>query len=196
MRLVFASAAALVCALGSGCMHITSEVPGVLDLRSDGADTPVRGDALPATEASRSGIGGFFSGAGTQGTSDVTIEDRNSLVAIGPLVLMSVLNSSSTEEWRAAIGQDGALRNVTVGEEISLGAIGAWIVKSTCLCPIVGGWVAPTIDFQGSGTRIGYGGSGGSSPAPERELSIPPALPADGSAGAGSPAATSGDVNF
>ena len=195
MRLVFGFVFVVSAAFGSGCMHITSEVPGVLDLRSDGADTPVRGDALPATEASRSGIGGFFSGAGTQGTSDVTIEDRNSLVAIGPLVLMSVLNSSSTEEWRAAIGQEGALRNVTVGEQMSLGAIGATIVKATCLCPIVGGWVAPTIDFQGSGTRIGYGASSGA-PARERELSIPPALPADGSAGAGSPAATSGDVNY
>ncbi len=178
--------------LGGGCMHITSEVPGVLDLRSDGAEAPVTTTPLPASDVTRDGVGGFFSGAGAQGSSDVTIEDRNSLVAIGPLVLMSVLNSSSTEEWQAVVATDGALRNVTIGEQISLGAIGATLVKGVCLCPIIGGWVAPTIDFKASGTRVGGFGSA----AAERETSIPPSLPADGGLPSREPTSTAGDVNY
>jgi hypothetical protein len=193
MRVSFVVAVAFAAAGSSGCMHISSEVPGVLDLRSDGADAPVKADALPSNDASRSGFGAFFSGAGAQGSSDVTIEDRNTLVAVGPLILMSVVNSSSTEEWRAALGNDGALRNVTLGEQISIGAFGATLVKGICLCPVIGGWVAPTIDFKASGTRIGQTASGAAS---ERETSIPPALPADGSAGTSSPTSVDGDVNY
>lgn len=181
-------------AFGAGCTHVTSEVPGVLDLRSDGGDAPVRSEAL-AAEASRDGISGFFSGAGTTGATDVTIEDRNSLLAVGPLVLMSVLNSSSTEEWRAALGKDGALRNLSIGEQVSGMAFASTLVKEICLCPAVGGWVSPSIDFQASGTRISTGAAG-VAPGAERDESIPPALPADGSAGLGTAPAKEGDVNF
>ncbi len=176
---------------GSGCMHITSEVPGVLDLRSDGADSDVRAEAVTASEASREGVMGFFAGAGAQGSKDVTIVDRNSLVAVGPLILMSVLNSSSTEEWNAAL-QNGALRNVTIGEQISPGAVGATFVKGVCLCPLIGGWVAPTIDFQGSGTRINLTPGAAS----ERDTSIPPALPSDGSLAPASPTSLDGQATY
>lgn len=192
---VRASCAFFFCAFGSGCMHITSEVPGVLDLRSDGADSDVRAEAVTAGDASRDGIMGFFAGTGAQvtstGGSDVTIVDRNSLVAVGPLILMSVLNSSSTEEWNAAL-QGGALRNVTIGEQISPGAVGATLVKGVCLCPAIGGWVAPTIDFNAGGTRINLTPAAAS----ERDTSIPPALPSDGSLAPASPTSLDGQATY
>ena len=70
----------------SGCSHVQAELPGVLDLRSDGRDAVVAQDRTGANDAnddaSRDGLMGFFAGPGTQGTSDVTIVDRNSLVLV------------------------------------------------------------------------------------------------------------------
>jgi hypothetical protein len=144
--------------LGAGCVTVTSKVPGVLDLRSDGADAPVNTGALPPP---RSGFDSFAYGEGVKGGADVVIEDRSHFL----LAFMPIFNDSSTEEWRTAIG-DQALRNVAITEQYGVMTWAVAFVKG--LIPAVGGLISGTWDFRARGTRILA--SGGS----VREESIPP----------------------
>lgn len=89
-------------------MTVTSKMPGVLDLRSDGADAPVRSEPLPPS-ATRTGFDAFAFGEGVKGGADVVIEDRSHFA----LSLIPIGNESSTGEWQAALGGQ-ALRNVAV----------------------------------------------------------------------------------
>jgi hypothetical protein len=142
---------------GAGCSTVTSKIPGVLDLRSDGAAAPVNTGALPPP---RSGFDGFAWGEGVKGGPDVVIEDRSHLA----LNLVPIANESSTEEWRTAIG-DQALRNVAITEQESLMAVVVGIAK-TCTCIL--GVVSGTWDFRARGTRILASGTS------TRDESIPP----------------------
>ena len=83
-------------------MHISSEVPGVLDLRSDGSAAPIETAAVPPSDASaRGGLGGFFLGDGTTAIgAEAKIVDRNHYI----IALLPIINASSKEEWQAALG--------------------------------------------------------------------------------------------
>jgi len=144
--------------LGAGCTTVTSKIPGVLDLRSDGADAPVNSAALPPA---RSGFDGFAYGEGVKGGADVVIEDRSHFV----LNLVPIANEFSTDEWRTAIG-DQALRNVAITEQYTVMTWAVGFVKG--LIPVVGGFITGTWDFRARGTRILASGSS------VRDESIPP----------------------
>lgn len=151
----------LAASFGAGCSTVTSKIPGVLDLRSDGADAPLNSGELPPA---RSGFDGLLWGEGVKGGADVLIEDRSHFL----LNLMPIANESSTDEWRTAMG-DQALRNVAITEQESLlaGVIG--IAKT---CTGVLGIIQGTWDFRARGTRILASGTS------TRDQSIPPP-PAD-----------------
>ncbi len=154
--------AVLVASLAStGCYSFTANVPGVLDLRSDGsAATPLTAEKLPVGETSREGFGSFFTGAGAQATgADVTIEDRHWWV----LGLFNIVNTSAKEEMQAALGKN-AMKNVYVGEQMTLidGAITIVpnIIGSVLSWTGIGALIyifdlfTPPMTFQASGTRI------------------------------------------
>ncbi len=151
----------------TGCLHVTSKIPGVLDLRSDGADAPVNDEPL-ANGATRSGFDAFAYGGGVTGTTDVQIEDRNHFI----LALVPVANESSTEEWKQALG-DGHLRNITVNEQF--GVMTWFVAFAKGLVPFVGGFIQGTWDVRFKATRI----TGGAAAVRDESL-VPPASVDDG----------------
>lgn len=143
-------------------MSVTSKVPGVLDLRSDGADAPVNTGPLDA-KATRSGFDGFAFGEGVKGGADILIEDRSHLL----LNIVTIGNESSTEEWQAALGGQ-AMRNVTITEQESLMS---WVVSMAKSCTGVLGIIQGTWDFRARGTRILIGAS-----TRDESITPPPAV--------------------
>lgn len=107
--------AALTVTASAGCAHYTAEVPGVLDLRSDGAGAPV--DKARAAGKKREGVDGFLKGQGAwrQGEA-VVVEDRAQSVLLLSLVTgkSPYFNESCRPELLAATGP-GALRDVQLG---------------------------------------------------------------------------------
>jgi hypothetical protein len=95
-----------------GCQHITTKVPGVLDLRSDATEVPANPKA-PA--GARDGLDSWIKGDGVQGKDNITISDRKFWV-IG---LIPLRDDSGTELINQAMG-DGVLRNVTIGEQVTV----------------------------------------------------------------------------
>lgn len=145
--LLLALAAASVAA--SACNHVTTKVPGVLDLRSDGTEAPAETSA-PA--GGRSGFDSWISGAGLQGTSQITIEDRKFWL----LRLFTISNESATEEINAAMGPSGGLRSVTIGDTFSGTDLLLSMGIGLCTAPLagIGGLVVPPFTATVSGTRI------------------------------------------
>lgn len=140
---------ALVAALAAGatgCTHITTTVPGVLDLRSDGSAATVE---TKAATGERSGFDAIMNGDGVKGTSDVMIEDRKYWVCS----LFPVLNPSATEEISAAVGTS-AMRNVRIGEQYTLLNWGVSVCVSLIPLVNIAGLVMPPRDFRFWGTRL------------------------------------------
>lgn len=189
-----ASLAASLVALG-GCYSFTAQMPGVLDLRSDGSGAALNTEKLPPGETSREGFGGIFTGDGVKATgADVTIEDRHWWV-IG---LFNLINTSSKEEMSAALGKN-AMRNVKVGEQMTMidAAITAAppVLSALLSWTGVGGLISlasimtPPMTFKASGQRILVSGTGGTAPpvepapAPAPTTEPAPATPAPPAAG-------------
>lgn len=179
--------AAIVAVLttGAGCRSFTANVPGVLDLRSDGSQASVANDKLPPGEHTRDGVGGFMFGNGAQATgADVTVEDRH-WWAIG---LFTIMNPSIKEEMQAALGK-GAMRKVYVGEELTFMdaglTIGMGIVAGIIpgvngiLIPLVQA-ITPPMTSRFSGQRISTSGAAAGEATPPPTDPAPP--PADGTA--------------
>src|SRR5688572_29461011 len=146
--LPLAVVAALV-AVSTGCRHVTTKVPGVLDLRSDGSSAELAKDAPKTSpQLTRTGLDSIIYGDGVAvAGSDITIVDRKYWV----LGLIGVLNESATEEISAALG-DGAMKNVKVGDTYSPTNILIRIVGPAI--PVVGqvlGWIVPPYDVTFSG---------------------------------------------
>lgn len=139
--------------LSSACHHVTTKVPGVLDLRSDGSEAAVAKDAPKTSEeTARTGFGAIMNGDGVTGTSNVSIVDRKYWI-IG---LIPIMNESATEEIQAAMG-DGAMRNVKVGDSFTVTDIGISIAGGfLSWVPVVGlvNLILPPFDVTVSGTRI------------------------------------------
>lgn len=134
----------------TGCSHITTKVPGVLDMRSDGGLAPVDKDKK---SAERSGFDAIMNGEGVKGGSDVQVVDRKYWI----LDLFPVLNESATEEIGAAMGSDGALRNVRIGEQYSFANFGVGFCCGgvpILNCVISPGSLGSPRDFHLWGTRI------------------------------------------
>lgn len=188
---------ALVCAglLGSlgplsGCFHYTAQVPGVLDLRSDGStavpnEAPLGVPAVGGTREAaaddadpitRTGVSSLFAGDGVveQGTQ-FTVEERHWFLGLTTWApgLFLISNPSSSEELDAALGGE-AVRNLRVGHEVGLTDV--LLTLGVGIVPVIGTCasllVAPRPwTFTASGERIKAG--------PGVAVAPPLAAPAD-----------------
>lgn len=132
-----------------GCYHYQTDLPGTLDLRSDGAEAPLETRPLPPA-AARDGLEAWMKGAGTSGATTVIAEDR----AYWALRLFA-LGDGAKDEIDAALGQRGALRALTLHEEIS--AFDAALFACTLPIPCVDiGTVVmlPSFTVRLTGTRV------------------------------------------
>lgn len=131
------------------CQHYESDLPGVLDLRSDGMETPVESRPLPK-EAAREGLESWMKGQGVTGSTDVIAEDR----AVWALRLWA-LGDGLKPEVETALAGPGALRRVTLKEELS--ALDAAFFACTLPIPCVDLatlTLLPSFTVQLSGTRL------------------------------------------
>jgi hypothetical protein len=194
MKLRTAGAALLAATVvaSSGCYHYTTDVPGVLDLRSDGASAQENAAAIEnkeGDEVSRDGFMGFLNGAGVQAEgSKFTVEDRHLFLGIVIPGLFVIMNDSASEELDAAMGEGGAIRKVRIGhtEDMMsiLLSIGTRIVAG--IVPVVNAIASPVVNitnpfwftFTASGERIqGSGGKGAMAPPPPPADAPPPPPP-------------------
>ena len=143
----------LVCAAvaTSACQHYQTDVPGTLDLRSDAADAPSETQPLPP-EVTRDGLEAWMKGAGVTvgGAGVVVAEDR----AVWALRLFP-LGDGVADEAQGALGKSGALRALSLQEQISL--FDAALVACTLPIPCVDlGTVTmlPTYTVRLTGTRV------------------------------------------
>lgn len=136
---------------GSGCNHLTTHVPGVLDMRTDGAA------AAPATvkpgAAARAGFDSIVYGEGVTGTSDVKVIDRKYWAC----AFFPVLNESATEEITMSMGPTGALRNVRIGEQFTVMNWFMGVVVRAIPVVNVLGIIMPPHDFYFWGTPVSTG---------------------------------------
>ena len=136
----------------SGCRHVNTSVPGVLDLRSEGQGATVDAASLPMAE--RTGVDAVIWGKGAVSMGGaVSVEDRRYWV----MGLVPVLNTSAREELGVALGT-GGLREVKIGDQISPTGAGTFLVGSALasatviLSPLT--LILPAGDVTLAGTRI------------------------------------------
>jgi hypothetical protein len=153
--------------LTSACTHITTKVPGTLDLRSDGSSLPASTmtTSLPS-DLARSGFDGFVKGEGVQQYgSRVTVADRK----VWFIGLVAVMNESATEEIQAALGSD-ALRRVKIGEshtivDVAIVYVGNLVTSLVGLSPLYTLFMPTrTVTFEGERVRTGARGEAPASP--------------------------------
>lgn len=140
----------------TACTHITTKVPGTLDMRSDGAEAaPDTSVAQYGKDISRSGFDAILSGDGVQQSgSHVTVADRK----LWALRYFPIMNESATEEIQAAMGT-GALRKVKIGEtetiiDVAIAYGGSLVTSVVGLSGIYALFMPPTtVTFEGD--RIG-----------------------------------------
>ena len=139
----------LVVVASSGCLHIGAELPGVLDLRSDGAEASTLTTELPAGDAvNRAGFSGILLGDGATAAGEkASVVDRQHY-----LIDLVQLTDGPKDELAAGVGKD-AWRDVFVGDQFSLPDFGELLVKSYCTFGI-GVFANGTWDFKATGTRI------------------------------------------
>ena len=156
------------------CVHYSADIPGVLDLRSDGKDTPPPHDALVVDKvAARAGFDALLDGVGVQADGNrVSVEDRHTwlgITAVAPGTLL-VFNGDVRPELEAALGKKGALRNLYIGHEQSLMDALTWAARAVpfVVCPVGTACapVGPTMTFRASGERISTTPGGVASPLP------------------------------
>jgi hypothetical protein len=159
----------LVAAMASttGCLHITTKMPGTLDMRSDGADVaPDPSTAQYGKDVSRTGIDAILSGDGVQQSgAHVTVVDRK----LWALRYFPIMNPSATEEMQAALGT-GALRNVKIGEtrsviDVVIDLGGNAVTSFVGLSPLYS-LVMPPITVTFEGDRIGASAAAAAAAAP------------------------------
>jgi hypothetical protein len=154
-RIALLTSLATATAVCAGCNHIDTKVPGVLDMRSDGAGLAV---AESLQVRPRDGLDSFVAGSGITDTAGtVSVDDRQHHV----LSLFPVMNDNAAEEIRICT-ENAALRDVTIGDSHT-GGDALWLLAGFVVnfVPVVGtiGYVvmdaglAPwTATF--SGTRV------------------------------------------
>jgi hypothetical protein len=149
----------LLFALGGtfGCNHVTTRVPGILDMRTEGGDAPT----APAKVTSRSGFDSILWGDGVKSAgSQVSIEDRKYWI----IRLINIANESATEEINEALGPKGVARKVSVGDTYTLMDFAVGLCGS--IIPLAGFALPPfTATFEGTLIQAG-GGSPIGEPAP------------------------------
>jgi hypothetical protein len=131
-RVALLTSLATAAAVCGGCNHIDTKVPGVLDMRSDGAGLAV---AEPPQVRTREGVDWFMAGSGVTPTAGtVSVDDRQHYV----LRIFPVLNDNAAEEIRICT-ENAALRDVTIGDGQTTGDV-LWIFAGQALnlVPAVG----------------------------------------------------------
>ena len=176
----FLPVCALALAFAPSCQHYESEVPGVLDLRSDGAEAPVESRPLPK-EAAREGLEAWMKGQGVTGATDIVAEDR----AVWALRLF-LLGDGLTPEVQAALGKGGALRKVALQEELTLLDAAFFFCAMPIPCvDLAALTLLPSFTVQLTGTRVLPSGL----PATREGPTAPPVGPAGDPAPGTSPGA-------
>lgn len=161
----------------TGCFHYTANVPGVLDLRSDGSDAaPASGPIVVKEGVTRSGFDEILDGKGVQvNGSTVIVEDRHTWIGITSLApgMLLLFNGDSRPEMEVALGEKGALRNVYIGHRYDvmdfLIEFGEGVVLGLCppLSAVVFTCVPPgNMTFTASGQRVSTTPGGRPSPSP------------------------------
>jgi hypothetical protein len=146
---LFMRSLVLLAALALGCNHYHTPIPGVLDLRSDGAGADPATAALPS-EAERQGLDALLKGTGTTGTSDVEVHER----AVWALRLL-LLSDGAAPEIGYAFHGNSALRKVVLQEEMT--PLDAGLYCCALPIPLVDIFalvLGPTYSFQVHAQRV------------------------------------------
>lgn len=156
-------------AAGGGCHHLTSKVPGVLDMRTDGSGAA----AAPrkAGTGERTGFDGLMYGDGVQGTNELKVTDRKYWVCS----FFPIINESATEEITVALGPGGALKNCRIGEQYT---IMNWLTQTVVsILPVVSvlNIIMPPHDFYFHGVPVA--GASAAVPLPASDTPPPPPPP-------------------
>ena len=170
--LLFAATATALIA-GNACHHLTTKVPGVLDMRTDGSG------AAPATRKAgageRTGFDGLMLGEGVTGTSELKVVDRKYWVCS----FFPIINESATEEIQLAVGTE-ALRNCRIGQQFTIMNWATQLVVS--MLPVVNalGIIMPPNDFNFWGTPVKASADVALPPPDDAVAPTPEAAPAPG----------------
>lgn len=171
---IFCGAQIFLCL--SGCFHFRTELPGVLDLRSDAALAAPNHEPLVIDESlTREGNASMLHGAGVRLDGHrVLIHDRHTwlgvtLLAPGAFLLWN--GDGAEPELQAALGERGILRDVRLSHRLGfpdfileLGTKTTQLVL--CFPTLLLAPIGPPMSFWASGERIGAAPAAGV--APER----------------------------
>lgn len=152
MKAHLLSALALFALLGSGCYRYQTQVPGVVDLRSDASGAERVSPPPPNDDEVVRGEGiGILVGDGVSVEgARVQVEERHVFLR----GLVPVWNTSAAEEIKAAVALSGALRDVELREEYGPIDVGLSLLVS--LLPVAG-WLMPstyTFALEGEAVRV------------------------------------------
>ena len=164
------SVLSLTAVAATGCLHTTTKVPGVLDMRTDGSGAASRTVSVKDPELAREGFGSFLWGSGVQGTKEIAVEDRKWWI----IDLIPMFNESATEEIKAGLGS-GAIRNVKIGDQLQLMDVGLSVAKAcACLLPYYAFPLSFTATFTGTPIDVGVRSESTAVPAPAPEAAPAP----------------------
>lgn len=152
MKAHFLSALALFALLGPGCYRYQTQVPGVVDLRSDASGAERVRPRRPNDDDVARGKGvAILVGEGvTVDGARVQVEERHVFLR----GLVPVWNTSAAEEIEAAVALSGALRDVELREEYGPIDVGLGLLVS--FLPVAG-WLIPstfTFALEGEAVRV------------------------------------------
>jgi hypothetical protein len=147
--------------LSAGCQTVTVKVPGTLDMRSDGAGAPAASGGKPLdAKMARTGFDAIIWGDGVSVSGPhVTVKDRR----YWALRLVPIANESATEEIAAAVGDNGAVKKVKIGDGYDLYSFGIRYVGRLVTSVVLLSWAYElfmppwTATFEGD--RISTGAS-------------------------------------
>lgn len=197
--------------LSTGCFHFRTELPGVLDLRSDASLAAPQHEETPLDESlHREGSRSTLQGAGVSIEGHrVLVHDRHiwigaTFLAPGAFLLWN--GDGAEPELKAALGDQGILRNVQLSHRLGfldfLLDLGTRFTQLVLCSPIlVFAPIGPPMSFWASGERVTDEAAPPvrleqADPVPSEPGADPPAealLPPDDSAPEVSPAAESSD---
>lgn len=171
------SAALVSCTLlACGCYRYQTQVPGVVDLRSDASETRRERPTPPDDEdLARSSGMNLVLGDGVRVERErVVVEDRHVFLR----GLVPVWNTSAKEELDAALALSGGLGDVEIHEEY--GPLDIGITLLAAYLPIAGFAAPSTYTFRASGDALSLEAAtserGEAVPPPFDDLAPPPML--------------------
>jgi hypothetical protein len=176
-QLVFlALLAGIVALLSTGCFRYQTRIPGVIDLRTDGAALPPDSEVQHyPPEIKRDEATGIIAGKGLVSNGhQVRIEDRSFWV----LGLIPIYNQSIAEELQATLNSGGSqkgLRKLTLKEEVGLMDVGLHVVVRICFGPA--SWLVPTWTMSARAERVRLKGFAPAKKGPKNDAELPPDEP-------------------